>query len=63
MTEGRAHFPIEPWALTEVGIDSSTLGVNESVFALANGHIGMRGSLEEGEPVLVPGTYLHGFYE
>ena len=63
MTEGRAHFPIEPWSLTEVGIDTNSLGVNESVFALANGHIGMRGSLEEGEPVAVPGTYLNGFYE
>ena len=63
MTEGRAHFPIEPWALTEIGLDMASLAVNESVFALANGHIGMRGSLEEGEPVVVPGTYLNGFFE
>ena len=63
MTEGRASFPIEPWALTEVGVDHASLGVNESVFALANGHIGMRGSFEEGEPVVVPGTYLNGFFE
>ncbi len=63
MTEGRASFPIEPWALTEIGLDHASLGVHESVFALANGHIGMRGSFEEGEPVVVPGTYLNGFYE
>ncbi|WP_104523890.1 glycoside hydrolase family 65 protein [Blastococcus atacamensis] len=63
MTEGRAVFPIEPWALTEVGLDHGSLGVHESVFALANGHIGMRGSFEEGEPVAVPGTYLNGFFE
>src|SRR5687768_2421268 len=63
MTEGRASFPIEPWALTEIGLDHSSLGVNESVFTLANGHIGMRGSFEEGEPVVVPGTYLNGFFE
>ncbi len=63
MTEGRATFPIEPWALTEVGLDHASLGVHESVFALANGHIGMRGSFEEGEPVVVPGTYLNGFFE
>ncbi|MCA0145574.1 glycoside hydrolase family 65 protein [Blastococcus sp. LR1] len=63
MTEGRAVFPVEPWALTEVGLDHSSLGVHESVFALANGHIGMRGSFEEGEPVAVPGTYLNGFFE
>ena len=63
MTEGRATFPIEPWSLTEVGLDHASLGVHESVFALANGHIGMRGSFEEGEPVVVPGTYLNGFFE
>ncbi|MGY1722356.1 glycoside hydrolase family 65 protein [Blastococcus sp. SYSU DS0533] len=63
MTEGRAVFPIEPWSLTEVGLDHENLGVHESVFALANGHLGMRGSLEEGEPVVVPGTYLNGFFE
>jgi alpha,alpha-trehalose phosphorylase len=63
VTEGRASFPIEPWSLTEVGLNHSTLAVHESVFALANGHIGMRGSFEEGEPVVVPGTYLNGFFE
>ena len=63
MTEGRPSFPIEPWSLTEVGLDHSTIGVHESVFALTNGHIGMRGSFEEGEPVVVPGTYLNGFFE
>ena len=48
MTEGRASFPVEPWSLTEIGLDPDSLGVHESVFALANGHIGMRGSVEEG---------------
>src|SRR4051795_2552752 len=63
MTQGRAHFLVKPWSLTEVGLDLASLGTNESVFALSNGHIGMRGSFEEGEPVVVPGTYLNGFYE
>ncbi|MGY1824254.1 glycoside hydrolase family 65 protein [Geodermatophilus sp. SYSU D00079] len=63
MTEGRPTFPVEPWSLTEIGLDHASLAVHESVFALANGHIGMRGSFEEGEPVVVPGTYLNGFFE
>ena len=63
MTEGRAHFLVEPWSVTAVGLDLASLGVNESVFSLANGHIGMRGTFEEGEPVVVPGTYLNGFFE
>ena len=33
------------------------------MFALANGHIGLRGNLDEGEPAGRPGTYLNGFYE
>ncbi|MDQ2795694.1 MAG: family 65 glycosyl hydrolase [Actinomycetota bacterium] len=35
----------------------------ESVFALSNGHIGLRGNLDEGEPHGIPGTYLAGFHE
>src|SRR5262249_15011196 len=35
----------------------------ESVFALSNGHIGVRGNLDEGEPHGMPGSYLNGFYE
>ena len=39
------------------------LAQSESVFALSNGHIGLRGNLDEGEPSGLPGTYLNGFYE
>ena len=35
----------------------------ESLFALSNGHIGLRGNLDEGEPHAVPGSYLNSFYE
>ncbi|MFW3172419.1 glycoside hydrolase family 65 protein [Geodermatophilus sp. CPCC 206100] len=63
MTQGRPTFPLEPWSLTEIGLDHASLAVHESIFALANGHLGMRGSFEEGEPVVVPGTYLNGFFE
>lgn len=31
--------------------------------SLANGHIGLRANLDEGEPFGRPGTYLAGFYE
>ncbi|MFP5347940.1 MAG: glycoside hydrolase family 65 protein [Actinomycetes bacterium] len=37
--------------------------MTESLFTLANGHIGLRGSLEEGEPRVRSGTYINGFYE
>jgi alpha,alpha-trehalose phosphorylase len=56
-------FPVEPWAVRETTLDLDKLPQTESVFALANGHIGLRGNLDEGEPFGLPGTYLGGFYE
>lgn len=56
-------FDVEPWQLRWRGLDIDMLGRTETLFALSNGHIGMRGTFEEGEPVDHPGTYLSGFYE
>jgi alpha,alpha-trehalose phosphorylase len=56
-------FAVEPWAIRETELDLDRLAQTESVFALANGHIGVRGNLDEGEPSGLPGTYLAGFYE
>jgi alpha,alpha-trehalose phosphorylase len=56
-------FPVEPWAVRETALHLDNLAQTESVFALANGHIGLRGNLDEGEPYGIPGSYLGGFYE
>src|SRR5437899_6091719 len=56
-------FTVEPWAVRETALDLEVLAQTESVFALANGHIGLRGNLDEGEPFGLPGTYLNSFYE
>ncbi len=56
-------FPVEPWAVRETELHVDGLAQTESVFALANGHIGLRGNLDEGEPFGLPGTYLGGFHE
>jgi alpha,alpha-trehalose phosphorylase len=53
----------DPWELRWQDLDLDALHRTESTFALSNGHIGMRGTLEEGEPRGLPGTYLNGFYE
>ncbi|CAN5404086.1 glycosyl hydrolase family 65 protein [soil metagenome] len=58
-----AGYGPDPWALRESGLDLSVLAHTESIFALSNGHIGLRGNLEEGEPHGLPGTYLSNFYE
>jgi alpha,alpha-trehalose phosphorylase len=56
-------FSVEPWAIRETELQLDALAQTESVFALSNGHIGLRGNLDEGEPYGLPGTYLSGFYE
>jgi alpha,alpha-trehalose phosphorylase len=58
-----SQYPVEPWTLRETALDLDLLAQSESVFALANGHIGLRANLDEGEPHGVPGTYLNSFYE
>jgi alpha,alpha-trehalose phosphorylase len=57
------RFPVEAWHLREIGLDTNMLAQSESLFALSNGHIGLRGNLDEGDPAGLPGTYLNSFYE
>ena len=59
----RANFAIAPWSLRETELDLDVLAQAESIFALSNGHIGLRANLDEGEPFGLPGTYLNSFYE
>jgi alpha,alpha-trehalose phosphorylase len=59
----QAAYGVEPWSLKESGLNMDLLAQSESVFALSNGHIGLRGNLDEGEPHGLPGTYLNSFYE
>ncbi|HUY47778.1 MAG TPA: glycosyl hydrolase family 65 protein [Streptosporangiaceae bacterium] len=56
---------VEPWAVRETWLDTDPvrLAQAESVFALANGHIGWRANLDEGEPHGMPGSYLNGVHE
>lgn len=56
-------FPTDPWVICEQGFDAGRLGWSETIFALSNGHLGMRGNLEEGEPAASPGTFLNSVYE
>ena len=56
-------YPCDPWQIRETRLDLDVLAQSESVFALSNGHIGLRGNLDEGEPHGIPGSYLNSFYE
>ncbi len=56
-------FPVEPWQVRETRLELTLLAQTESLFTLSNGHIGLRGNLDEGEPHSLPGTYLGSFFE
>jgi alpha,alpha-trehalose phosphorylase len=56
-------YGVEPWSIVESELNLDVLAQSESVFALSNGHIGLRGNLDEGEPHGLPGTYLNSLYE
>jgi len=47
---GTDVFTVEPWSVTERELNLDLLAQTESVFALSNGHIGLRANLDEGEP-------------
>ncbi len=60
-------YPYEEWSITERSFDVETNLQDETIFALGNGYIGMRGNFEEGyggpDDTTVQGTYINGFYE
>lgn len=56
-------YPCCPWQLIEKQYTPHFLGQMETLYALSNGYIGMRGCFEEGDPVHHSGTFINGFYE
>ena len=59
----QSAYGSEPWRLVEKRLDLDVLAQSESIFALSNGHIGLRGNLDEGDPHGLPGSYLNSMYE
>ncbi|CAN7663198.1 glycoside hydrolase family 65 protein [Pseudoduganella sp. LjRoot289] len=60
-------YPLEPWCIRETAFDTGSHFLDETLFALGNGYIGLRGTHEEGysgpKGTSLDGTYLNGFYE
>ena len=55
-------FPVEPWHVRETRLELDVLAQSESLCALSNGHIGLRGNLDEGEPFGLPGHLPRTFW-
>lgn len=51
------------WQVRESALDPGARGAVESLFALANGCVGVRGTLDEAQPSSSRGTFMSGVYE
>ncbi len=56
-------YPVDPWRLVESRFTPELLGRTETLFAVANGYLGLRGTHEEGRPAAQHGTLVAGFHE
>lgn len=59
----RDRFPVDPWALVEKSFSEEDTGVTETIFALGNGYLGLRGNQAEGRHAHEDGTFLNGVHE
>jgi len=56
-------YPPDEWRLVETKFYPRLLAQTETLFATANGFLGMRGGFEEGSPTYFSGTFVNGFHE
>ena len=56
-------FPADQWRLIERGHHEDLVGRTESLFALSNGYLGIRGAYDEARPAHQRGTFINGFHE
>ncbi len=59
----RYVYPGDEWKIIEKQFYPDFIGQMETIFALSNGYLGMRGTFEEGRPFYNHGNFINGFYE
>ena len=59
----RERFPVDPWRLIENRYSGDDAGVTETLFAVGNGYLGLRGNHPEGRHAHEHGTFINGFHE
>lgn len=60
------HIAVDPWGIAETGFDAEVAALHETLFALGNGQIGVRGAQEEGDVwagTMQNDVFINGFYE
>ena len=56
-------YPADEWNVIENRFHPEFLAQLETMLAVGNGYLGMRGCPEEGGPIAENGTFINGFYE
>jgi alpha,alpha-trehalose phosphorylase len=59
----RNRFPIDDWSLIETEFSGTDMGHTETLFAVGNGYVGLRGNHDEGRDGFDHGTFINGFHE
>jgi alpha,alpha-trehalose phosphorylase len=62
-TPSEHAYPVSDWQIVERAFEPEYLPALESVLAVANGYLGLRGTPEEGTPTHEAGAVLNGFHE
>lgn len=62
-TADRDRFPISEWEIIETRFRPGNEGPLETIFAIGNGHLGVRGAHAFGGPVHSRGAFINGLYE
>ena len=61
--EHQKDMSTEEWLICQDTYDPQENLKNESLFALSNGYLGIRGSFEEGTRVTLPYLYVNGVFD
>jgi alpha,alpha-trehalose phosphorylase len=56
-------YPVNEWKIIETDFYARFLSQTETLFAIGNGYVGMRGNHDEGIPHSQAGTFINGFHE
>jgi alpha,alpha-trehalose phosphorylase len=63
ITADRERFPNNPWQLVEARHEPGDAGTLETLFALGNGHLGIRGAHWAAADAELPGSFINGLHE
>jgi len=59
----RTRYPVDPWRLIECRREVGAAPIDETLFAIGNGYLGMRANAADGRRAHEHGTFINGLHE